>query len=62
MVPGVIAMVVMLLSPDAHGPVRGAGTEIGTMDQILVTPIRPFELMFGKTIPFVLISWWTWSW
>jgi len=30
--------------------------EIGTLEQILVTPIRPLELMLGKTIPFVLIS------
>lgn len=26
--------------------------EVGTLEQILVTPIRPFELMAGKMIPF----------
>jgi len=30
--------------------------EIGTMEQILVTPIRPLELMLGKTIPFAIIA------
>ena len=30
--------------------------EIGTLEQILVTPIRPIELMLGKTMPFVIIS------
>jgi ABC-2 type transport system permease protein len=30
--------------------------EIGTMEQLMVTPIRPFELILGKTLPFVLIS------
>jgi len=30
--------------------------EIGTMEQILVTPIRPVELMLGKTIPFAIIA------
>jgi len=30
--------------------------EIGTMEQILVTPIRPWELMLGKIIPNVGIS------
>jgi len=30
--------------------------EIGTMEQILVTPIRPLELLLGKTIPFAMIA------
>jgi len=30
--------------------------EIGTMEQILVTPIRAIELMLGKTIPFAIIA------
>jgi len=32
--------------------------EIGTMEQLMVTPIRPFELILGKTLPFVLIAYW----
>jgi ABC-2 type transport system permease protein len=30
--------------------------EIGTMEQIIVSPIRPVELILGKTIPFALIG------
>jgi ABC-2 type transport system permease protein len=30
--------------------------EIGTMEQIMVSPIRPVELILGKTIPFALIG------
>jgi ABC-2 type transport system permease protein len=30
--------------------------EIGTMEQIMVTPIRPFELVLGKILPFGLIG------
>ncbi len=30
--------------------------EIGTMEQILVTPITPWEFILGKTIPFGLIG------
>ncbi len=56
MVPGVIAMVVLLLSLMLTALAVVREKEIGTMEQILVTPIRPFELMLGKTIPFVLIS------
>ena len=30
--------------------------EIGTMEQLIVSPIRPLELILGKTIPFALIG------
>lgn len=30
--------------------------EIGTMEQLMVTPIRPLELIIGKTLPFALIA------
>jgi ABC-2 type transport system permease protein len=30
--------------------------EVGTIEQILVTPIRPFELMLGKIIPYLFIA------
>ncbi len=56
MVPGVIAMVVLLLSLMLTALSVVREKEIGTMEQILVTPIRPIELLLGKTIPFVLIS------
>jgi len=56
MVPGVIAMVVLLLSLMLTALSVVREKEIGTLEQILVTPIRPLELMLGKTIPFVLIS------
>jgi ABC-2 type transport system permease protein len=32
--------------------------EIGTMEQLMVTPIRPLELMIGKTVPFGLAGLW----
>ncbi|MEW6386913.1 MAG: ABC transporter permease [Thermodesulfobacteriota bacterium] len=55
-VPGVIAMVVMLVSLLLTALAVVREKEIGTMEQILVSPIRPVEFMLGKTIPFVLIS------
>ncbi len=55
-VPGVIAMVVMLVSLMLTALAVVREREIGTMEQILVTPIRPVEFLLGKTIPFVLIS------
>ncbi len=56
MIPGVIAMVVLLVSLMLTALSVVREKEIGTLEQILVTPIRPIELMLGKTIPFVIIS------
>jgi len=30
--------------------------EIGTLEQLMVTPIRPLELIIGKVLPFLLIG------
>jgi len=30
--------------------------EIGTMEQLMVTPIRPIELMIGKMLPFAFVG------
>jgi ABC-2 type transport system permease protein len=56
MVPGVIASIIMLtcLIVTSLSVVRER--EIGTMEQIMVTPIRPFEFMLGKTIPAAFIG------
>jgi len=56
MVPGVTAMVVMLISLMLTALSVVREKEIGTMEQILVTPIRPLELLLGKTIPFAMIA------
>jgi ABC-2 type transport system permease protein len=55
-VPGVIAMVVQLVSIMLTALSVVREKELGTMEQLLVTPIRPLEFILGKTIPFVLIS------
>ncbi len=55
-VPGVIAVVVLLISLLLTAMAIVREREIGTMEQLMVTPIRSFELILGKTLPFVLIS------
>jgi len=55
-VPGIIVNIITLvtLMLTALSVVREK--EIGTMEQIMVTPIRPIELMLGKTIPFLIVG------
>lgn len=55
-VPAVLAMVLMLMTMllSAMGVVREK--EVGTMEQLIVTPIRPWQLLVGKLAPFALIG------
>lgn len=56
MVPGIVAMLVTVFSMffTALGIVREK--EAGTLEQLMVTPINSFELIIGKTVPYVIIS------
>jgi ABC-2 type transport system permease protein len=55
-VPGVIGSLtlIMVITLTAFAVVRER--EIGTLEQIMVTPIRPAEFILGKTLPFFLIG------
>jgi ABC-2 type transport system permease protein len=55
-VPGVIGTLTLIqvISLTAFAVVRER--EVGTLEQIMVSPIRPFEFILGKTVPFFLIG------
>jgi ABC-2 type transport system permease protein len=55
-VPGVIVIVITLVTLLLTSMAVVREKEIGTMEQILVTPIRPAEFILGKTVPFALIA------
>ncbi|MDP2106449.1 MAG: ABC transporter permease, partial [Desulfobulbaceae bacterium] len=55
-VPGVIAIIVMLITLMLTSMAVVREKEIGTMEQIMVTPITPLEFILGKTVPFALIG------
>jgi len=55
-VPGVIAtiLLVMIVNLTAFAVVRER--EVGTLEQIMVSPIRPAEFILGKTVPFFVVG------
>jgi len=55
-VPGVIALVVFIVTFLLTAMSIVKEKEIGTMEQIIVSPIRPIELILGKLIPFAVIG------
>ena len=56
MVPGIIGLLLTVITTVlmAMGIVKER--ELGTLEQIIVTPIKPLQLMLGKIIPFVFIG------
>jgi len=55
-VPAIVAVLVMLLSLLFTSMAIVREKESGTMEQLIVTPLKPFELILGKTVPFIIIS------
>jgi ABC-2 type transport system permease protein len=55
-IPGIVGSLtlVLVITLTAFAVVRER--EIGTLEQIMVTPIRPAEFILGKTLPFFLIG------
>lgn len=55
-VPGVLGnlMLILIMNLTAFAVVRER--EIGTLKQVMVTPIRRWEFILGKTVPFFLIG------
>jgi ABC-2 type transport system permease protein len=55
-IPGVVVNIIMLVTLSLTTMAIVREKEIGTMEQLMVTPINPVELILGKTLPFVLIG------
>ncbi|MDI6807935.1 MAG: ABC transporter permease [Candidatus Eisenbacteria bacterium] len=56
LVPGLIAFILMVIAVISTSLSVVRETERGTMEQIVVSPIKPTEFIIGKTIPYVVIS------
>ncbi|MFQ5667518.1 MAG: ABC transporter permease [Candidatus Binatia bacterium] len=55
-VPGIIAVIMMIVGAILTALSIVKEKERGTIEQILVSPIHPLEMMVGKIIPYVLIA------
>ncbi len=55
-VPGIVAFLVMLISLLLTSIAIIREREAGTMEQLIVAPLKPIELIIGKTIPYTLIA------
>jgi ABC-2 type transport system permease protein len=56
MVPGVLSMILFLVTMLLTSMAIVKEREIGTLEQLVVTPITPAELIVGKTLPYIAIG------
>lgn len=56
MVPGVVALVLMIITMTLTSLAFVKEKEMGTLEQLLVAPLRPWHLILGKLIPFVIMG------
>jgi ABC-2 type transport system permease protein len=55
-VPGVAANILLMVTLMLTAQAIIREKELGTMEQLMVTPMRPIELIIGKTLPFALVG------
>ena len=56
MIPGVIGMILFALTSILTATAIVRERERGTIEQLIVTPIRPWELILGKLLPYVILA------
>lgn len=56
MVPGVVALILMIITTTFSSASIVREKEVGTIEQILVTPIKPYQFILGKLLPFIIIG------
>lgn len=56
MVPGVLALLLMMFTLIFTSLAVVKEKELGTIEQLIVTPLKPMELIIGKLAPFVVVS------
>lgn len=55
-VPGIMAMILMLVSALMTSISIVREKEMGTMEVLLVSPLRPIQIILGKVMPYVFLS------
>ncbi len=56
MIPGVIGMILYALTSILTATAVVRERERGTIEQLIVTPIRPWELVVGKILPYIILA------
>ncbi len=56
MVPSIMGLILMVITTILMSMAIVKEREIGTLEQLIVTPIKPYQLIIGKLIPFIILG------
>ncbi len=56
MVPGIMGLILMITTISLMSMAIVREKEIGTLEQLIVTPLKSYQLLLGKLIPFTLVG------
>jgi len=56
MVPGIVGLLLSIVTLILTSLAVVKEKEIGTLEQLIVTPLKPFQIIIGKLIPFVILG------
>ena len=56
MIPGLMGIILQFLATLLTALAVVRERELGTLEQLIVTPIRPIELVLGKVVPYVAVA------
>ena len=56
MVPGIAALLLMVITLILTSLAVVKEKEIGTLEQLIVTPIKPYQMIIGKLVPFTILG------
>lgn len=56
MVPGIVGLLLSIITLVLTSLAVVKEKEIGTMEQLIVTPIRPYQMIIGKLVPFTILG------
>lgn len=56
MVPSIMGLILMIITTILMSMAIVKEREIGTLEQLIVTPIKPSQLIIGKLVPFVILG------
>lgn len=56
MVPGIVGLLITLITLILTSLAVVKEKEIGTMEQLIVTPLKPYQMIIGKLVPFMILG------
>lgn len=56
MLPGIAGLILIIITLNLTSLAIVKEREIGTLEQLLVTPIKPYQMILGKLVPFTILG------